>query len=97
MKYDSLVKSHPLVLVDFYATWCGPCKMMTPVFDQLKKELGDKVKVVKVDTEKNQRLSQKMSIKSVPTIILYRYEKKKRKKQGGIQLPELKKQIEKYL
>ena len=97
MKYDSLVKSHPLVLVDFYATWCGPCKMMTPIFDQLKKELGDKVKVVKVDTEKNQRLSQKMSIKSVPTIILYRYGKIIWKKQGGIQLPELKKQIEKYL
>ena len=97
MKYDSLVKSHPLVLVDFYATWCGPCKMMIPVFEQLKEDLGDKVKVIKIDTEKNQRLSQKMNIKSIPTMVLYRYGKIVWQQPGVMQLPQLKQQLKKYL
>jgi thioredoxin 1 len=97
MKYDSIVKSHPLVLVDFYATWCGPCKMMIPVFEQLKTDLGDKVKVVKIDTEKNQRLSQKMNIRSIPTMVLYRYGKIVWQQAGAMQLPQLKKQLQKYL
>lgn len=97
MKYDSLVKSHPLVLVDFYATWCGPCKMMIPIFDQLKQELGDKVKIVKIDTEKNHKLSAKMGIKSIPTMVLYRYGKIVWKQAGAMQLPQLKKQLQQYL
>lgn len=97
MKYESLVKSHPLVLVDFYATWCGPCKAMAPVFEQLKKEMGDKLKIIKIDTEKNHKLSSKMNIRSIPTLVLYHYGKVVWKQAGAMQFMQLKQQIDKYL
>ena len=49
-----IIKGSQLTLVDFYATWCGPCKMMHPVLEQLKKELGDSIRVIKVDIDKNE-------------------------------------------
>jgi len=97
MKYDSLVKSHPLVLVDFYADWCGPCKMMAPIFDQLKKDVGDKVKIVKINTEKNHKLSAKMNIRSIPTIVFYKYGKIQWQQAGAMQLPQLKQKIQPFL
>ena len=70
MKYQEIVKSHPLVLVDFYADWCGPCKMMAPVFKELKKKMGDKVKIVKIDTERNQQISSSMGMVVVLLVLI---------------------------
>lgn len=57
-----IIKGSQLTLVDFYATWCGPCKMMHPVLEQLKKELGDSIRVIKVDIDKNESTAMQMRI-----------------------------------
>ncbi|KHD86945.1 thioredoxin [Heyndrickxia ginsengihumi] len=62
--------SEGLVLTDFWATWCGPCKMIAPVLEELDAELGDKVKIVKVDVDENQETASKFGVMSIPTLIL---------------------------
>ena len=96
MKYQEIVKSHPLVLVDFYADWCGPCKMMVPVFSELKKNLGEKVKIVKIDTEKNQQLSADMGIRSIPTMVLYKDGQQVWKQPGAMPLNALEQKVLSY-
>ena len=96
MKYQEIVKSHPLVLVDFFADWCGPCKMMVPVFSELKKNLGEKVKIVKIDTEKNQQLSADMGIRSIPTMVLYKDGQQVWKQPGAMPLNALEQKVLSY-
>ena len=60
------------VLVDFYADWCGPCKMLEPIIEELVKEMGEKVKFAKVDVDTNQASAQKYNILSIPTVILFK-------------------------
>lgn len=97
MKYQEIVKSHPLVLVDFYADWCGPCKMMAPVFKELKKKMGDKVKIVKIDTERNQQISSSMGIRSIPTMVLYKDGQEVWKQAGAMPIHALEQQITQFL
>ena len=58
-------------MVDFHAMWCGPCKMMTPILHDLSKKLGDSVKIIKIDIDKNQKLASKLNVKGVPTLVIY--------------------------
>lgn len=60
------------VIVDFYADWCGPCKMMSPIIDKIAEELGDTVKVGKVNTDENLDLAQRFNIMSIPTIMIFK-------------------------
>jgi thioredoxin 1 len=62
--------SSNLVLVDFWAPWCGPCKMIAPVLEELDSELGDKVKIVKLDVDENQETAAKYGVMSIPTLLL---------------------------
>ena len=68
---DEVVKSTQPVVVDFYADWCGPCKMIEPVIHQLSKEYEGKVKFVKVDTDANQELAMQFGIMSIPTVMFF--------------------------
>ncbi len=96
-KFNKLVESHPLVLVDFYADWCGPCKAMAPELVKLKNELGDKVKIVKINTEKHTSLSREYSIRSIPTLILFKDGKKVVQQAGGMRLAQLKSLLSPHL
>ena len=68
---EEVMKSDRKVIIDFYADWCGPCKMMSPVIDEIAEELGDKVKVGKVNSDENMNLLEKYGIMSIPTIIIF--------------------------
>ncbi len=67
-----VMQSEKNVIVDFFATWCGPCKMMSPIIDEIAEELGDSVKVGKIDTDENLELAQKFGIMSIPTIMIFK-------------------------
>ena len=70
--FNDIIKSDALTLVDFFATWCGPCKMMHPVLEQLKEDLGDSIRIIKLDVDKNEELAMQHRIQSVPTLMLFR-------------------------
>ncbi|MBR1540087.1 MAG: thioredoxin [Clostridia bacterium] len=67
---EEVLKADKTVLVDVYATWCGPCKMMSPLIDEIAEELGDSVKVGKVDSDENPEIADKYEIMSIPTIMV---------------------------
>lgn len=69
--FDDIIKSSKPVLVDFSAEWCAPCKMMGPVLEQLKKRMGERVRIIKIDVDKNPSLAQKYNIRSVPALMLF--------------------------
>lgn len=69
---EEVLKSEKVVIVDFYADWCGPCKMMSPIIDEISEELGDSVKVGKVNTDENIGLAEKYGIMSIPTIMVFK-------------------------
>lgn len=69
---SEVIKSDKAVVVDFFATWCGPCKMMSTIIDAVSEELGDNVKVGKVDTDENLELAQSYGIMSIPTIMIFK-------------------------
>ncbi|MBR0351371.1 MAG: thioredoxin [Clostridia bacterium] len=69
---EEVMKSDKTVIVDFYAEWCGPCKMMSPVIDGIAEELGDSVKVGKVNTDENMNLAQQFNIMSIPTVMIFK-------------------------
>ncbi|HMB97203.1 MAG TPA: thioredoxin [Balneolaceae bacterium] len=70
--FSELIHGNKPVLVDFYANWCGPCKMMPPILKDLKKRMGDKIIVIKIDTDKNRAVASKYNIRSIPTLMLFK-------------------------
>lgn len=70
--FKDIVTSEEVVLVDFFGTWCGPCQALMPILKEVKDELGNAVKIVKVDIDKNQELAVKYQVRSVPTMILFK-------------------------
>ena len=70
--FKDIVNSKEVVLVDFFGTWCGPCQALMPILKDVKDELGDVVKIVKVDIDKNQQLATNYQVRSVPTMILFK-------------------------
>ena len=72
MKIKEILNSEIPVIVDWYADWCVPCKSMGPILEQVKLELGDKVKIVKIDTDNNPDLAIEYNIRSIPTIMIFK-------------------------
>ena len=70
--FQDLINGEKATLIDFHATWCGPCKALAPVLKEAAKELDDRARVIKIDIDKNQGLAQKLNVRGVPTLILYK-------------------------
>lgn len=67
---EEVLKSDKPVLIDFYADWCGPCRMMSPIMDEIAEEMSDKIKVGKVNVDENQELAMEYGVMSIPTIVI---------------------------
>lgn len=91
--FSEILESHPTVLIDFFATWCGPCKTLGPILEQVKDDMGDEVKIIKIDVDKNQPLAAKYQVRGVPTMILYKEGKQVWRQSGVVQKADLIKTI----
>ena len=98
-KFEKLIKSETPVLVDYFATWCGPCKMMHPILDELKKRMGDQVKIVKIDVDipANRQSVYTYQIQSVPTLMLFKNGTLLWRQSGVVQTEQLQEIVEKYI
>ena len=70
--FGAIIKGDKPVLVYFFATWCGPCKMMQPILEQVSQQLGDQVRIVKIDVDRNQQLASQLQVSSVPTLAIFK-------------------------
>lgn len=95
--FNDAISGEGLVLVDFFATWCGPCKMMHPVLEQLKATIGDKIRILKVDVDKYQSTAVAYGIQSVPTLMLFHNGEQVFRQSGAMQKAELMSLLDPFL
>lgn len=87
--FQNLINSDKPVLVDFYAEWCGPCKMMAPILKEVKNKLGDSVTIIKVDVDKNPDAARQFNVQGVPTLIVFKKGEVKWRQSGVVQSRQL--------
>ena len=95
--FNDVISSDRLVLVDFFATWCGPCKAMHPVLENLKRQLGESIRIIKVDIDKHQQTAMQYGVQAVPTLILFRNGQQLWRQSGALSLQQLLAVINPYL
>ena len=96
-KFQDIIAGDTPVLVDFFAEWCGPCKMIKPVLEELKKKMGNKIIILKIDIDKNISLSSEYRIQSVPTLVLWKQCEIIWRQSGALSLNELEQVLSSYI
>lgn len=95
-KLQELINSDTPTLVDFFAEWCGPCKTMKPVLEELKQKVGDKATILKIDVDKNPAIANQFAIQSIPTIIIFKNGNVVWRQMGAVPATVLEKQLQQY-
>jgi thioredoxin 1 len=94
--FSDLINSESLTLIDFSAEWCGPCKMMKPILDEVKSQIGDAARIIKIDVDKNPQVASNYRVQGVPTLILFKKGEIKWRQSGVVTTEALKKVILQY-
>ena len=87
--FSDIINSDKPVLVDFFATWCGPCQMLAPVLKQVKDQLGEQITILKIDVDKNQQLASQYQVRGVPTMLLFKNGKQLWRQSGVLSKDEI--------
>jgi thioredoxin 1 len=95
--FNEVIGSEKPTLVDFFATWCGPCKMMTPVLQELKSQLGDSVTILKIDVDKHPEAAQALQVQGVPTLVVFQKGEIKWRESGVHTAAQLRGVLQQYL
>jgi thioredoxin 1 len=94
--FNTIINSETPVLIDFFADWCGPCKMLAPILKQVKEDLGDDIKIVKIDVDANQLLAAKYQVRGVPTMLLFKSGKQVWRQSGVLQKDQIISVVKQY-
>lgn len=92
--FKQLISGKVPILIDFYADWCEPCKTLSPILKETKSALGDKIKILKIDVDKNESLARKYSIQSMPTLVMFKNGEEIWRRSGVLPKNELVQEVE---